>query len=134
MDFFKKKFLFEKKIFLKKNFKFFFQIHKIYHIGLLCTNFQCSGIILIFFKFGPIWGRNHCGRSNSHSVTHETRLPRISNHFSGVFHISRSLIWKDPRFMKHFSFCVLRCETVFLATRRRKSLHRWKNDIRRSSP
>ena len=36
---------------LEKNvLKFFFQIHKIYHLGLLCTNFQCSGIILYFFQ------------------------------------------------------------------------------------
>ena len=48
-----------KKIFKKKSkkkfpnffFIFFLQIHKIYHLGLLCTNFQCSGIIF-FFKFG----------------------------------------------------------------------------------
>ena len=49
------------KIFWKKNvpkifFKFFFQIHKIYHLGLLCTNFQCSGIILFFFQIWPNLG------------------------------------------------------------------------------
>ena len=43
------KFFFE--IFLKKKCsEFFFQIHKIYHLGMLCTNFQCSGIILFIFS------------------------------------------------------------------------------------
>ena len=34
-------------------FPIFFQIHKIYHLGLLCTNFQCSGIIFNFFQIWP---------------------------------------------------------------------------------
>ena len=34
-------------------FPIFFQIHKIYHLGLLCTNFQCSGIIFYFFQIWP---------------------------------------------------------------------------------
>ena len=50
-EFFFEIFFFEKKNVLKFFLNFFFQIHKIYHLGLLCTNFQCSGIILFFFKF-----------------------------------------------------------------------------------
>jgi len=56
------------------NIPIFFQIHKTHHPGPLCTNFQCSGIIFIFFKIfksaGVVyevtpswcapWGRRSC--------------------------------------------------------------------------
>ena len=55
--FFEKKiwFFFEKKMF-SHFFFIFFEIHKIYHLGLLCTNFQCSGIIFFFLQIWPNLG------------------------------------------------------------------------------
>ena len=55
------------------------QIHKIYHLGLLCTNFQYSGIILIFYsKLSDVLVRTGVQYLQVHAVCFEKGNPHCS--------------------------------------------------------